>query len=539
MIAAIYARKSNDEGDRAEEAKSCPRQIEHGRAFAAKHGWTVLEDCIWQDDGISGGTVNRPGLQALLRSLTPKPRFQVLVVMDKDRLSRDMEDGPDLLKQLRRAGVEVWEYLHDRKIGGNNTPTEKFVESVGFYAAEQERYQIGQRTRDELIRKIEHGYAYGPEFYGYINEPVLTGAVDKYGNQERVGCLPKINEAEAKVIRRIFTLRRQGQSYLTISRTLAEDRLPTPSGLGEWSPSTVRAILFRPIYKGLVVWGKKDSWNETRREEAEWTIHPNEALRIVTDQMWDAAHRWDGRSTGGRPPKDGSPYVLSGLAQCAQCGSSLIGWNRGPGRSRVYRCFKRHSQGAKGCDNGLAMPTEVLDLAIINILSKTLDREDVIETIIERAVAGIVEDYTGKDPAKAVQDEIARVEAELKKYAGAIGQAGPLQSLLAEVKAREGRLVTLRAKLGKLTPRKALSKAQVDDLRDSVGAMVDDWRGLLLENPQTARGFLRDVLPERIRLTPGKDGRGAFYKVEGVADVGPLLVRASGKAGIPCVHPGA
>jgi DNA invertase Pin-like site-specific DNA recombinase len=42
MIAAIYARKSTDQNDVAEEAKSVERQIDHARAYAAEKGWTVV-----------------------------------------------------------------------------------------------------------------------------------------------------------------------------------------------------------------------------------------------------------------------------------------------------------------------------------------------------------------------------------------------------------------------------------------------------------------------------------------------------------------
>ena len=43
MIAAIYARKSTDDSDRDAEARSCERQIEHARQYAAAQGWTVDE----------------------------------------------------------------------------------------------------------------------------------------------------------------------------------------------------------------------------------------------------------------------------------------------------------------------------------------------------------------------------------------------------------------------------------------------------------------------------------------------------------------
>ena len=72
MIAAIYARKSTDQNDVVEEAKSVGRQIDHARAYAVKKGWTVADDCIFVDDGISGAEfANRPGFLRLMNALTP------------------------------------------------------------------------------------------------------------------------------------------------------------------------------------------------------------------------------------------------------------------------------------------------------------------------------------------------------------------------------------------------------------------------------------------------------------------------------------
>ena len=54
MIAAIYARKSTDQNGIGDEEKSVTRQIEHAKAYATKKGWSVAEDYVYVDDGISG-----------------------------------------------------------------------------------------------------------------------------------------------------------------------------------------------------------------------------------------------------------------------------------------------------------------------------------------------------------------------------------------------------------------------------------------------------------------------------------------------------
>ena len=53
MIAAIYARKSTEQSGVNDEEKSVTRQIEHATAYAARKGWTVAEEHIYVDDGVS------------------------------------------------------------------------------------------------------------------------------------------------------------------------------------------------------------------------------------------------------------------------------------------------------------------------------------------------------------------------------------------------------------------------------------------------------------------------------------------------------
>ena len=161
LNAAIYARKSTEQTGVADEAKSVTRQIEHAKAYAAKKGWTVPEEHIYADDAISGADFeSRDGLMSLLGALNPKPPFSVLVVMNKDRLGRELYESAYNLKRLAQAGVRVFEYLEDRECV-LDTPIAKFLEMARSYAHEEERYQGSKRTRDALVRKARQGHVTG------------------------------------------------------------------------------------------------------------------------------------------------------------------------------------------------------------------------------------------------------------------------------------------------------------------------------------------------------------------------------------------
>src|SRR5262245_23961503 len=107
MIVAIYARKSTDQNI-ADEEKSVTRQVEQATAYAARKGWTVAEDCIFVDDGISGADfVNRAGLSRLLASLAPRPPYHVLIMSEQSRLGREIYETGYLPKRIIDAGVRV------------------------------------------------------------------------------------------------------------------------------------------------------------------------------------------------------------------------------------------------------------------------------------------------------------------------------------------------------------------------------------------------------------------------------------------------
>jgi site-specific DNA recombinase len=76
MIAAIYARKSTDQTGVADDQRSVSRQVEHTTAYSARKGWTVADEHVYIDDGISGAEFERrPGFVQPLHALRPRPPF--------------------------------------------------------------------------------------------------------------------------------------------------------------------------------------------------------------------------------------------------------------------------------------------------------------------------------------------------------------------------------------------------------------------------------------------------------------------------------
>jgi site-specific DNA recombinase len=266
MIAAIYARKSQGQPGIADDAKSVTRQVERATAYAVKKGWTVAPALIYGDDGITGAEFQRrPGFLRLMSALKPRPPFQVLVLMDEDRLGREQIETAYALKQLICAGVRVFSYLQDRE-RTLDTPTEKLLLST--FADEMEREKARMRTRDALLRKAQAGHVTGGVVYGYDNVQVFAELPGADGRPRRSHVVRRINPGEAAVIRELYQGYVAGSGLTRLAKQLNARHVPPPRGGARgWAGTAVREILKRELYRGVIVWNqtkKRDAWGTKR-----------------------------------------------------------------------------------------------------------------------------------------------------------------------------------------------------------------------------------------------------------------------------------
>ena len=125
MAVAIYARKSTDQAGVVEEAKSVTRQIEHAKDYARGKGWSVVDDYVYVDDGISGAEfAKRPGFLRLMNALKPSPPFQVLIMSEESRLGRESIDRSRRVAS-RDAARPLVPRLHGRRLVEPSRATKK------------------------------------------------------------------------------------------------------------------------------------------------------------------------------------------------------------------------------------------------------------------------------------------------------------------------------------------------------------------------------------------------------------------------------
>ena len=186
--AALYARVSSD---RQKENHTITSQVAALAQYAETNGYLVPPEWQFQDDGYSGATLVRPGLEAL-RDLAAEGQIQAVLIYSPDRLSRKYAYQVLLAEELARCGVEL---IFLRAPSGASAEDQLLVQFQGMIA-EYERAQIAERSRRGKRHRAQQGS---------IN--VLSGAPYGYRYVKKTdtsAAYYEVMESEAEVVRLIF-----------------------------------------------------------------------------------------------------------------------------------------------------------------------------------------------------------------------------------------------------------------------------------------------------------------------------------------------
>src|SRR5438128_2310356 len=137
--AAIYARVSSD---RQKEEHTIASQTSALRVYAAAHEYVVPDGYLFEDDGWSGSTLIRPGLERL-RDLAAQGQIEVVLVYSPDRLSRRYAYQVLVLDEFARHGVEVVFLQAPRA----ETPEDVLLVQFQGITAEEVKAKMTERTR--------------------------------------------------------------------------------------------------------------------------------------------------------------------------------------------------------------------------------------------------------------------------------------------------------------------------------------------------------------------------------------------------------
>ena len=514
--AAIYARVSSA---RQKKDQTIGSQTAALREHAAQNRLEVPEEWVFEDEGHSGATLVRPGLEAL-RDLAAQGLVDVVLCYSPGRLARKFAYQALLIEELARAGARV-EFVNGPR--GDSPEDQLLVQFQGMFA-EYEKAQLMERYRRGKAYRARAGpvnvLGGAPFGYRYVRKTPGAGASYEITGHEAV--------LVAEMFRRYAD---DGATIADLARWLTSQGVPTRTGKTRWDRSVIWGMLRNPAYAGRAVFGKTQVIHEqpglnriarlqgrttpravktAGRPREEWTEITVPAI-VSEDTFARVGQRLaDNKRFASRNSK--VPSLLQGLAACSACGYAYYrGHTTTTAGNKIYyyRCLGSDDyryQGGKVCASK-PVRADYLDTVVWDHITGLLADPALIRAEIDRRLA----------QARA-SDPVIRQRKQLN-----LALAKAATSVTAMIEAYSEQLITideLRARMPHLRARETSLRGQLEALnaqaadRDAYLKLADDLDGFLArlrgsaaaasipERQRVLRLLVKDVLigPEKITI---------------------------------------
>jgi site-specific DNA recombinase len=417
--AAIYARVSSD---KQKEENTIASQTAALLEFARDHGYSVPDAWIFEDEGYSGASLVRPGLERV-RDLAAEGQLCAILVYAPDRLSRKYAHQILLMEEFARHGVETVFV----KAPQSTTPEDQLLLQFQGMIAEYERAQILERSRRGKRHRARQGQV-----------SVLSGAPYGYRyvrKSDMAAAYYELLEAEADVVRMVYERYTvQGMSIGAITRLLNERGVPTRKLRSRWERSTVWGMLRNPAYKGVACFGKtraaprqrvtrplrlrggmaaRNSANHERPRD-HWIEIPVPA--IIDDATFALAQELLEANKIHAPRRTAEPSVVQGLVSCSKCGYALYRTSSAR-KIHYYRCLGSDTWrrlGRSVCDNR-PVRQDLLDRIVWTEIIRLLEDPSLIQTELDRRLAAARASSPTKRREEILQRDLARAQKSMDR----------------------------------------------------------------------------------------------------------------------------
>ncbi len=369
---AIYTRKSSEDG-LEQDFNSLDAQREACAAYIVSQkneGW-VLVLGAYDDGGLSGGTLERPGLQHLLADIRSGKVDQV-IVYKIDRLTRSLADFAKIVDVLDEAGAS---FVSVTQSFNTATSMGRLTLHMLLSFAQFEREVTAERIRDKIAASKKKGLWMGG------NVPL---------GYEPDGRTLKISEPTAETILTIYDLyHHHGNIRLTKDRvdklglrtavrTLSSGRI---KGGAQFSFGHIYHILTNPIYAGRI------------RHHAE--VYPGQHEAIINPYVWDqlqeqliasAVKPRTGKRQTDECGKEQAPLLIGKVFD--ETGDRFTPSHTKTAKGRRLRYYVSHRlvRGAKQKNpGGWRLPGSELEAVVTELIAKHLCVPEIVGNIIEDA----------------------------------------------------------------------------------------------------------------------------------------------------------
>jgi len=277
--------------------------------------WTYVD--TYGDEGISGTSTKKRNDFLRMINDCMAGKIDMIITKSISRFARNTEDCLHYVRKLKEKGIAV--YFETENIDTLGSTGELLLTILSGLAQDCSRNQ-SDVTRWGILRQFESGRV-------LVNTKRFLG-YDKNADGELI-----INEAEAKIVRRIFMAYLEGKSYNSIGKELTKDGIKTVTGNAKWWDSTINGILENEKYYGNALLQKtitvdflKHKRVDNKGQAEQYLIEGNHPA-IISKKIFDKVQAEKQRRASkfnnfeGDRQKYSNKYAFSGKVFCGDCGN--------------------------------------------------------------------------------------------------------------------------------------------------------------------------------------------------------------------------
>lgn len=307
MRAVAYCRFSSDQ---QRDGFSIEAQLSSIKEYCAREGIELVDQYV--DEARSGTNAERENFQRMIANAT-SGSFDLVIVHKLDRFSRDRYDFAVYRKLLKDSGVALRSVIERIDDSPESIILEGMLESMAEYYSKN----LSRETMKGLRARARQGLACSNRPLGY---DIVDGRF-------------VLNEADALIVREIFSRVITSESLASIARDLTERGIRGSRG-SAFSYSSLQRIIRNTIYYGDYTYAGE-------------VVSSAAAVPILDIETWTAANaQLDSHKNRAYRRVRVEEYLLTGILYCGVCGGHFSG-HCSHGKAKVYHRY-RCTNTAKG-----------------------------------------------------------------------------------------------------------------------------------------------------------------------------------------------
>lgn len=413
MKFAIYSRKSIFTG----KGDSIENQIQLCEEYIKRNYDTVKESdlLIYQDEGFSGGNINRPMFKQLIKDAENK-KFNCVICYRLDRISRNVSDFSSLIEKLNKLNIS---FISIKEQFDTSTPMGRAMMYISSVFSQLERETIAERVKDNMYELAKQGrWLGGHPPYGFDYKRITY-----YDDQmvQRKMCQLYINNEEMEISKLVYEKYLEFNSVGKVTDYLINKDIKGARG-GKMCSRNVNCILRSPAYaktstevfeylreKGYFVAGIPDGIHGSliyakKSQSPIAAIAKHEGV-IEADKWLKVQYMLDKNSEKAPRAGTGKVSLLSNMLVCGKCGSKMTLNYKSNSDITYYVCSNKKRNSNKSC-NCKNLRTDKTDKLVIEHI-KTVNIEKIVKEYNKMK-------NSNTNDKKEIDTEIKKKESKIK-----------------------------------------------------------------------------------------------------------------------------